>query len=286
MRGDRLVAALSVAFLGAWTASCAVAADIEGVRALAREKAAAVGLMRDKAANIIATVSQDRMFVAYLNATTQGEGARLRTRIEQALATQIRRFGLREFQLIDRSGALVTYVAAAKAPIDQTVDLKTDKLLSSRFALTSAITNSTVVRGPETPDWFISHSVPVIWHGQAEFVLRAEQDSAAYKRALAPSGAAHRYVVLADQSGQILSDSRAPVAAEAGKAQALSIAGQNLKTLRHTLGGKNEEGSGVVSLRNETFNVSYRAVGDWTVVAVEPVVPPRRCAKNGDRLCG
>ena len=290
MRGVTLIAALGIV-LGAWSAACADASELDGVRTLAREKAAAIGLMRTKAADILTTVAQDRLFGAYLNATTQGEGARVRTRIAQALATFIRRFGLTSFQLIDRSGVVVTYVSTTKVPPDTQVDVQKDRLLAAGFAAEAPVVASVVVRRPDVSGWSMSLSAPVNWHGQTEYVLRAEQDQAAYRRVLGLGLDSKRYVLLADERDQILLDSRPKGSAgddapTPGGKLALTIAGQSLPALRRLLGGGADEGSGLVSRRNENFNVSYRKVGDWTVVAVEPVLPPRRCTKDGERLCG
>src|SRR5215510_9689573 len=88
----------------------AAADDFDAVRALAREKAAAVSILRTKAANQVATMAQDRVFIAYLNASTQGEGARLRARMAAMFTTLWNRFGLRDIALVDRSGELVVRV--------------------------------------------------------------------------------------------------------------------------------------------------------------------------------
>jgi len=287
MRGVSLLAALSILLVSAWSMARADASELDGVLALAREKAAAVDLMRNKAADVLSTVAQDRLFATYLNATTQGEGIRIRTRIEQALATFIRRFGFNAFQLIDRSGVVITYVSKAKTRTDMTVDLGKDLVLAAGFAQKAPGARPVVVRRSNTSNWTVSHVAPVSWRGQTEYVLRAEQDGAAYQRVLRLGINGKRYVVLADELGQVLSDSRSSgrVGAERPTFQ-LTIAGQSLSALRRSFGGNASEGSGRVKLGNENFFVSYRKSGNWTVIAVEPVVPPRRCMKDGDRLCG
>ncbi|MCE9523361.1 MAG: cache domain-containing protein [Alphaproteobacteria bacterium] len=264
-----------------WPVVGAGASELDGVRALAREKAAAVGLMRAKAANILTAVSQDRLFAAYLNATTQGEGARVRTRIEHALATFIHRYGFNSFQLIDRSGAVVTYVSTAKAAAVAQVDVVKDRGLASGFAQQKMGVVSTVMRPAGGTEWDMSIVAPISLRGQTEFVLRAEQDGAAFQRVLALGSDAKRYILLLDEHDQLLYDSR-PLKS----ATPLAIAGQSPAALRRALGGKGAEGSGLVGRPNEKFNVSYYKTGDWTVIAVEPVLPPRRCTKDGDRLCG
>ncbi len=280
MRGVKTSAALSAALVCAWFAARAEASEFDGVRALAREKAAAVGILKSKAADAVVTLAQDRLFVAYLNATTQGEGARLKTRIGEALATLIHRFGLGEVAMIDRSGEFV--VGAGRSTEGEEADVRKDAALAAGFAQEAHRVSSVLVRGAGASSWTISHVAPINWHDQNEFALRAEQDGAAYQRVLALGGDARRYVVLVDQNGRVLSDSRP---GHADKSP-LTIAGLPLRSLRQTLRGNAQEGSGQVSRRDEHFNVSYRAVDGWTVVAVEAISAPHRCAKNGGRLCG
>lgn len=280
MRGVKTSAALSVALVCAWFVARADAAEFDGVRALAREKAAAVGILKSKAAGAVVTLAQDRLFVAYLNATTQGEGVRLKTRIQQALSTLTRRFGLGEIAVIDRSGEFV--VRVGRGTTGEKADIRGDPVLAAGFAQTAHQISSMLVKRSGASSWAISHVTPINWHDQNEFVLRAEQDGAAYQRVLALGGGANRYVVLTDQNGRVLSDSRP---GPAGKAP-LIVAGLSLPSLRQALGGNAAEGSGQVSRRDEHFNVSYRVVDTWTVVAVEAIAPPRRCVKNGGRLCG
>jgi hypothetical protein len=281
MRGVSQLAALSILLVGAWSAARADVTASAGVRAVAREKAAAIDLLRHKTSDVLSTVAQDRLFAAYLNATTQGEGARVRTRIEHALATFIRRFGFNAFQLIDRSGAVVTYVSTTTTPVSLAVDVRRDRLLASGFVQETPGAVSVVVRKPNSSNWTMSLVAPVRWHGQTEYVLRAEQDGGAYRRVLGLGLRGKRYAVLTDERGQVLSDTRSNP-----PAGALTVAGQTLPALRRSLGGHADDGSGSVSLHEEKFNVSYRKSGDWTVVVVEPVLPPRRCTKDGERLCG
>jgi len=276
--------ALSVALLGAWFTVQADAADTDGVRTLAREKAAAVGLMQGDAARAVVRLAQGRLFTAYLEATTQGEGARLTARINQAFVSMAGHFGLREFELIDRSGAVVARVVMHEAVAGTKFDMGQEPMLAAGFAQKARSVKSSPMRRPGASGWTISHVAPVGWHGQTEFVLRVQQDGTAYRRILALGADAKRYVVLADQDGRILSDSRPGT--QGDDKPALTIAGQSLQSLRRSLKGTAEEGSGKVGPRNKQFNVSYRAVGRWTVVAVEPIAAPRNCPKGGERLCG
>jgi hypothetical protein len=57
-----------------------------------------------------------------------------------------------------------------------------------------------------------------------------------------------------------------------------------LEAVRKKLGA---ETAGEITGGDELhYNVSYRPVDAWTVVAVERIPAPRRCHAEGTRLCG
>jgi hypothetical protein len=45
-------------------------------------------------------------------------------------------------------------------------------------------------------------------------------------------------------------------------------------------------GFGEIGGRKERFAVAYEVVGDWIVIAGEPIPLPHRCPNDGERLCG
>jgi hypothetical protein len=254
-------------------ASPAQASDLAGVRTLAREKAAAVSILRTKASNQIATLAQDRIFIAYLNAPTQGQGARLRTRMAAMLTTLWGRFGLREFMLVDRSGVLVVRMGnTGAAPIEY--DVKRDPVLAAGFA--QAPQTAAMIAGADA----LTYAAPVVWRRQAEFVLSGRQDLAAYRKVLSSGLPAGAFIALTDSKGRILADTR-----DAAPSGGL-VAGLSLDALRRTVPGSNGDGAGEIARAGENYYVSYQKAGDWTIVAGAPVPPPRRCPNAGERLCG
>lgn len=274
MGGVKAIVALSVALAGVILPACAHAAPTGDVRALVREKAAAVEILRANAANEVATLAQGRIFTAYLNATTLGEGLRVKKRIEAALGTLDHRFGLGNLAVIDRGGA----VLASIPTISATFDVAKDPALKAGFALAPR-KSSWLLGGGKS---YLTHVSPVVWRGQHEFVLRAQQDFAAYRKILARDVPSNRFVVLLDDKGEILCDTRGP----GSNGRALKLAGLNLDAVRRAVKGTADEGQGDVTSGNERFAVGYQAVGTWTVAVVEPMPTPRRCPKNGARLCG
>jgi hypothetical protein len=275
MRGASFFVLLSGLFACALVVSPVQAGDIDAMRALAREKAAAVLILKTKGAKQIAIMAQDRVFLAYLNASTQGQGARLRSRMALMFTTLWNRFGLRDIALVDRAGELVVRVGHAdNAPT--TFDIKRDPVLSAGFAHKAF--GVATITGTDR----LSYAAPVVWRDQAEFVLSARQSLATYRNALARGVSSGAFVVLFDAKGRVLADTRTGAAGAKGKL----VAGLSLDALRRAVKGSREEGAGEVARSNERFSLSYQSVGDWTVVAGASLQVPRRCPGAGTRLCG
>jgi hypothetical protein len=251
------------------------------MRALAREKAAAVAIMLHKAANQIGTLAQDRLFGAYLNATTQGEGVRLKRRIESAFSTVNSRFGLSEVTLLARDGAVVAHVAGRR----HTVAGDFKNAVQTGFALDAMKVSTLVIAKGGRAGFAIFHITPVVWRGNTEFVLRGEQDMGAYKAVLKSGVGAGRYVALIDEARSILSDAGTNPDAQSASAK-LSVAGLSFDAIRRSIKGSPNEGSGEVALAKKRFTVGYQSVGPWTIVAVEAASPVRRCPANEARICG
>jgi hypothetical protein len=275
MRGASSFVVLSGLFACALVMSPVQAGDVDAMRALAREKAAAVSILKAKGAKQIATMAQDRVFLAYLNASTQGQGARLRSRMALMFTTLWNRFGLRDIALVDRAGELVVRVGHAdNAPT--TFDVKRDPVLSAGFAQKTL--NVATISGADT----LSYAAPVVWRDQAEFVLSARQSLSTYRRVLARGVSNGAFVLLVDAKGRVLADTRNGAAG----AKAKLVAGLSLDALRRAVKGSREEGAGEVVRGSERISVSYQSVGDWTVVAGASSPAPRRCPGAGTRLCG
>lgn len=273
MRGASSSLVLSLVAGCTLALATARAGELDAVRALAREKAAAVSILRTKAANQIATLSRDRIFIAYLNASTQGQGARLRVRMATMFSTLWNRFGLGEISLIDRAGMAVVRAGNTRNAPDE-FDIKRDPVLKAGFA--QAPLTAAMVAGPDA----LTYAAPVVWRRQAEFVLSGRQELTVYRRILARGIPRDQFVALVDAKGQVLADTRKASAARN------VVAGLSLQALRRELKGSNNEGSGEVAHAGTRFYVSYLRTGDWTIVVGAPAPLPRRCPNAGARLCG
>lgn len=274
MRGVLLTAALSFALACAASSKEAGARDTQSLRALLAEKTTAVELLKARGAAQTAQLAQDRLFIAYLNATTQGEGARLRARMEGVLTTIVGRYGMSGAIVVDRTGEVVVRAGSSD---DKTTkyDVKRNPLMLAGFG---AKAKAGATKAAKTG---LTHIAPVNWRDQNEFVLAAEQGFDAYREVLARNVAPTRYVVLTAPDGAILADTRNDVP----KGDKI-VAGLSLVALQRAVKDDDKTGHGEVRRGSNAFNVIYQSTAEWTVVAVERVPPPHRCDKDGDRLCG
>lgn len=263
MRGAFVFVALA---LGLATPSSA-----STVEAVVRQKAAAVSIFRTKARKYAATLAQGRLFNAWLNASTQSEGERLRSRIGLAFKALESHYGMHDFTVVDRSGDLFLHVGKTDAPAAKR-NLKTDPILAAGFAQNERQVASVMEKDSVT---YVS---PVTHQGEKEFVLSIQQDLSAYDKVLSLGLAKPFYVLVVDAKGTVLSDSRGP-------ARKPFTANLSLDALRKDLGGSATEGTGIVINNGALFNISYQTAGEWTVVAIEPVQTPSTCLRTGERQC-
>ncbi len=246
------------------------AAAFDEVRALAREKAAAVALLKRKPARQVAMLVNDRVFVAYLNATTQGEGVRIRARMTSVLSTLVGRFGIGQVALVDRSGEVVV-----KAGKSGGMSLAADPAVQNTFTRKDAGATSVLARGD------LTHAAPVVRRGEREFVLGIRQSLTPYREALQRGVDGERFVVLLDDKGAVLCDSR-----DKPWTRGRLVAGMSFAALRKAVKGTRDEGAGEITRGDARYAVGYETVDGWTVLAVEAVPVPSACAKGAKRPCG
>ena len=270
MRGALIVLVTGLALTLGGTARPGNASTIQDV---VQQKAEAVSIVKSKARKYAASLAQGRLFSAYLMASTQSEGERLKSRITSSFKALENHYGMRNFTVVDRAGDLFLHVGATETSTAKR-NLKTDPILVSGFAPDGPSVRSLMEKDAVT---YVS---PVIHNGEKEFVLSIEQDLSAYEKVLTLGLAKSLYIVVIDSQGNVISDSHGP--ANAGK-QAL-IAGMTFDKLRQQIGGATE-GTGVVSKDGQLFNVSYETVDDWTVVAIEQSKTKSACLRNGANTC-
>jgi hypothetical protein len=270
MRGVSVLIAAGTLSLALALNARADASPFAAVERLARDKAAAVELLKYRTERQVALVAGDRLFAAYLNTASLAEAARLQPRIATLLATLIDRYGIREASVADRSGMFLARAGNFDRRV-ASLDAKTDPLLRAGFAAAP--------RRAETiqTDARLDLVAPVIHREQSEFVLRARQDFTSYRRALAHGLSPDRFAVMTDTKGVILADSRTGTVGGTAIIAKLTLTG-----IRQAA----PHGTGEVADGESRYRVSHRPAGDWTIVALERLPAPKRCHSEGARLCG
>lgn len=271
MRGAlvTLAAGLGLAYLNA--ASAAHAGTVEAV---VREKAAAIAIVRTRASRYTAALAQGRLFNAYLSASTLSEAERLKSRIVATLGALQHRYGLNEFMVVDREGRLFAHVGAREA-VPGKRNLAGNPVLSDAFRQEPRTVATHLARD------VVTYVAPVVREGQPAFVIAVAQDLTAYERVLLRGLGKSLYIAILDREGNIISDSAG--AADTGR-KAL-IAGLTLEELRRHLSADGNEGTGVVTRAGHDYRVSFQAVEDWTVVAIEQTQDGATCLRNGAGSC-
>ncbi len=271
MRGALIKLSAGLCLATALPAQPATASSTE---AIVQQKAAAIAIVRTKARKYTASLAQGRLFHAYLSASTQSEGDRLKARIVASLKALQNRYGLNEFTVVGRDGEVFAHIGHEPAAPGKR-DLKKDPVLAAGVAQ-PAQTVATLMDHDA-----VTYVAPVVRNGELEFVISIEQDLSAYEKVLTLGLGRSLYVVIIDPAGNVVSDSNGSAAA--GK-KAL-IAGLTLEELRQQISANGNEGTGVVSRDGHFYNVSFQTVDDWTVVAIEQAPQDATCLRNGNRSC-
>ena len=188
------------------TAIPALPAAASGTQTIVQEKAAAIGIVRTKARKYTASLAQGRLFHAYLSASTQSEGDRLKGRILASLKGLQNRYGLNDFTVIGRDGEVFAHIGSQPAATEKR-NVKKDPILVAGFAQ-EAHTVSTLM-----DDDAVTYIAPVVLNGEREFVISIEQDLSAYEKVLALGLGRSLYVVIIDPAGNVVSDSNGSGAA-------------------------------------------------------------------------
>jgi hypothetical protein len=254
------------------------ASAAEDVSALAARKAGALALMHQKAERALVTAAQDKVFVQYFDADTPEARARLKPRIDQVALGVQARFQVAEMCLIGRDGGEVSRV------VGRTVadDLDPDETGNPFFGPTFLQEPRTVYVAPpylsdDAHAWVVAYATPLAVGDATPAILHYEHRLDAYQAVLAEGLAGpDRFALLVDPRGWVVGDSRrpVPVAERDGVTESdayfapFRLAGLDLAGLEARLGG-GKAGAGALADGDATYDVAYRTVEGWTVVAAE-----------------
>ena len=259
-----------------------VSADVGELKSFVAKKAGIVELLHNKAERALVTSAQDQSYRRYFEAKTDEERARLRQRIDHiGLAVQ-NQFAVEEMCLIDESGTEISRIVRREIAYD----LSTEEASANFFAPSFATAPRTVYLAPiyMSPDvhrWVTAYATPIDVNGKKKAILHYEHGLDFYGDLLNAGLAAgdKRVLLTVTSDGWVIFDSRKEISIEqTGESEEpadyfdqMSIGGLTLQDIEHTLGGGKNEGSGAATGSDGAkYDVAFKTLGDWTLVAFEP----------------
>jgi len=272
MRGGwiTLAAGFAAAMLAIAPARATAATERVAMDALAREKMAAVMLVRTKARKYAAALANGRLMQAYLSAATQTEAERLKSRIIATLKTLQNRYGIEAFRIIWRNGDVFASIGAAQPPMP-----RRRQELAQGLAQTSGAVS--MLLGTDS----LTFVTPVSRDGESELVLSVEQHLSAYERVLTHGIPGHMKVMIVDANGRIVTDTSG--ASRSG--DTARIAGMTIDDLRMRLSAGAAEGAGFLLHEGHRLEVSYQSVDGWTVTALQAAPDRTPCLRGSSTSC-
>jgi hypothetical protein len=221
----------------------------------------------------LVTTAQDRVFAEYFGADAPEEKARLKARIDQVALGVQARFQVAEMCLIGRRGSEISRIVG-RAVAD---DLDPDETGNPFFAPAFLQQPRTVYVAPpylsdDAHAWVVGYATPIAVGDAAPAILHYEHRLDAYQAALDDEVAGpDRFALLVDPRGWVVGDSRRPVPAaerDGAKAPDAYFARFRLAGLEVRLGG-GEADAGTLPEGDAAYDIAYRTVEGWTVVAAE-----------------
>jgi hypothetical protein len=253
-------------------------ADLAAVEALVAKKAAIVEMMHGKARKALVTAAQDDRYREYFLADSAEERARLKAEIDRISLQVQAEFHVEEMCLIDPQGAEISRIVQNSIAYDLATNETENVFFAPGFALRPrTVYVSPPYVSPDADRWVVAYVTPIVIDNVTKAILHFEHGLAVYQRALnKDQGGDISYIVAVDGDGHVLSDSRRPVATEkrADSESPGDYFGEfalgeiDFPHLKARLGG-GDRGAGAVTTAGGRYDVAYRTVGHWTLIAVE-----------------
>ncbi len=279
--------ALALALLA--QAAFAAPAAVENLAAMLDKKASTLELMHRKARKALVTAAQDRVFRSYFTASTPAVREAYKQQIERIALNVQNRFRVEEMCFIDRSGAEIARVFEGEVAHDLDLNESDTPFFAPTFALPEGRVHvSPAYLSGDAHKWVVAYVTPIAHEGRNLAILHYEHDLAAYQNALTKDWSGDdRFIAAVDRTGWVLADSRRAISLRQ-RGEAVEPAAYFKKFDLHGLGigdvrsrlGSGDSGSGTLVLGGKTYSVAYRAVQDWTVIAVERGRPQAPRAKE------
>ena len=250
-----------------------------GLQSLLERKAATIERLHFKAKKALVTAAQDETFAQYHYAHSDEEKTTHKSKIDQISLSVQDRFQVEEMCLIDPNGAEISRIVGKKIADDLAEDEASASFFAPGFAAAPRKVHvSPTYMSADADKWVVAYVTPLVVDGKKTSILHYEHTLAVYQTALNRDMADSGSVMLAvDADGYIVSDSRADIAidikdgAEDRKTyfKHFDLAGMSLDDVRKSLGSDRAKGSGTITASGKAYDVAYKAVGDWTIVAIK-----------------
>lgn len=269
MRGAVIILASALGAAAVAATPVSAAAPGASIEDVAREKLAAVTLVRSKARRYTAAIANGRLLQAYLSAATTAEAERVKTRIVSSMKAMQDRHGLTRIRILWRDGRRLAETGTPDKGPGQ------DRIVKDALAHDPGTISSTLYG--DTLNW----AAQVDHGGQGELVVSVGQDTAAYERALLHGLGSALQVIVVNDKGKVISGSDG--ASTPGKPA--MIAGLTLEALRKNLGIGGPAGAGVVELDGHPVRIALQSADGWTVIAMDKPAATARCTGSNEAPC-
>jgi hypothetical protein len=253
-------------------------ADLAAVEALVAKKAAVIEMMHGKARKALVTAAQDDRYREYFVAESAEERARLKAEIDRISLRVQAEFHVEEMCLIDPHGAEISRIVENSIAYDLATNETENVFFAPGFALRPrTVYVSPLYMSADADQWVLGYVTPIVIDNVNKAILHYEHGLAIFQQALNKGqGDDSTFIVAVDGDGRVISDSRRPVAAEKRADaespddyfQQFALGDLGLAQIRARLGGE-AKGAGPLTTVGSRYDVAYRTVGHWTLIAVD-----------------
>ena len=269
MRGAAIILASALGCAVAAQTPAAAAAPGASIEDIAREKLAAVTLVRSKARRSTAAIANGRLLQAYLSAATTNEAERIKVRIVSSMKAMQQRYGLVRIRILWPDGRGLADTGSADKGPRQNRAVR-DVPAQEPGKISAAIYGDTM-------NW----TTRADREGAGNLVVEVGQDMSAYERALLHGLGHALYVLVVNERGRVVSDSDGTFT----PGQPAIIAGLTLEAIRSRLGINGPAGAGAIELDGRQVRIALQSADGWTVIAMDKPISRASCKASTEVPC-
>lgn len=265
--------------LGITLASCLsgtqVYADTQIAQKEVAKKAAIIDGMHDKARKALVNAAQDNTYQTYLkaHATHDHAAGALKDKVDQVSLSVQDRFRVSEMCLIHKNGPELARIVGNKIASDLSPDESGAVFFAPAFSLPPRETFiAPVYMSPDADKLVVAYATPILVEDHNEAILHYEHSLALYQAALNKAVPANTIVLAVDESGRVVSDSRAEIPiAKQGEAEDVGayLKPLNLKGLDWpAVKARIDQGQPVTDDQGNSYDGAYKHIEHWNLVVL------------------